>query len=72
MEPLDKLNLRAGECSFLEVVLVDVRRYSESFAEENKKLVILHDRIVRLPENLSTDGENPNVDVRRATFKDGL
>lgn len=39
MESLDALNLRANECSFLEIALADVRRYVETLARENEKSV---------------------------------
>lgn len=39
MESLDVLNLRANECSFLEIVLADVRHYIKNIVSENEKLV---------------------------------
>lgn len=39
MESLDTLNLRVGECSFLEIALADVNRYINTFILEKKMLV---------------------------------
>lgn len=47
MESLDALNLRANECSFLEIALADVRRYVETFAPENEKSVGSLNKIIK-------------------------
>lgn len=39
MESLDTLNLRVGECSFLEIALADINRYINTFVLEKKMLV---------------------------------
>ncbi|XP_008184762.1 R3H and coiled-coil domain-containing protein 1 isoform X1 [Acyrthosiphon pisum] len=41
MESLDTLNLRVGECSFLEIALADVNRYINTFVLEKKINVVL-------------------------------
>jgi len=41
MESLDILNLRVGECSFLETALADVKRYMNTFILKNKINVVL-------------------------------
>ncbi|VVC44485.1 R3H domain [Cinara cedri] len=41
MESFNSLNLRVGECSFLETVLIDVRRFIKIFDSENKKHVLV-------------------------------
>ncbi|XP_025407747.1 uncharacterized protein LOC112681679 [Sipha flava] len=41
MESLDLLNLRAGECSFLEIALADVRHYTRTFLSDDNKQVVL-------------------------------
>ncbi|KAL5235609.1 hypothetical protein ACI65C_003019 [Semiaphis heraclei] len=41
MESLDILNLRVGECSFLEIALADVNHYIKTFVLEKKTNVVL-------------------------------
>ncbi|XP_015367325.1 PREDICTED: R3H and coiled-coil domain-containing protein 1 [Diuraphis noxia] len=41
MESLDILNLRVGECSFLEIALADINHYIKTFVLEKKTNVVL-------------------------------
>ncbi|XP_050537726.1 uncharacterized protein LOC126903555 isoform X2 [Daktulosphaira vitifoliae] len=41
MEPLESLNLRTDECSFLESVISDVRRYVDNYIPEKKEIVLV-------------------------------